>query len=234
MEQTRSNDLKAFEIGLISRKLKLKESQLALNSYSHMLEKIKITMGISKATFKEEKLRNQMLDTRHAELLRRCIDLLVGGLFIMSGFLSYGAYVFSYERITEATTSCSAIPKESRSWWIPKQVASFNSAWMMLRCHVVALSRMLFGLLMIVAIAYAVFQRSVTCGPTMMPMTFILLLMGLLCGISGKLCVDTLGEVGFSGFYFGKASVCFISLPMSSLQHFTMFFMVLFPFLKVR
>lgn len=110
-EQTRSNDLKAFEISLISRKLQLKESQLALSSCANMLEKIKISMGVAKASFKEEKLRNQLLDTRHAEFLRRCIDLLVAGLIIMSGCLGYGTYVYSYQRISEATSSCSAIPK---------------------------------------------------------------------------------------------------------------------------
>jgi len=111
MEQTRSNDLKAFEIGLIRRKLQLKESQLALSSYANMLEKIKVFMGISKAFFKEEKLRNQMLDTRHAEFLRRCIDVLVSGLIIMSGCLGYGTYIFSDQRIMDATLSCSDIPK---------------------------------------------------------------------------------------------------------------------------
>lgn len=113
MEQTRSNDLKAFEISLIRKKLELKESQLALSSYANMLDKIKISMGISKASFKEEKLRSQMLDTRHAEFLRRCIDLLVAGLIIMSGCLGYGTYIFSYQRITEATSACSATPKVS-------------------------------------------------------------------------------------------------------------------------
>jgi len=94
MERTHSNDLKAFEMGLIRIKLQLKESQLALSSYANMLEKIKVSMGISKASFKEEKLRNQMLDARHAEFLRRCIDLLVSSLIIMSGCLGYGTYIF--------------------------------------------------------------------------------------------------------------------------------------------
>jgi len=76
-----------------------------------MLEKIKVSMGISKAFFKDEKLRNQMLDTRHVEFLRRCIDLLVYGLFIMSGCLGYGTYIFSFQRIMDATLSCSDIPK---------------------------------------------------------------------------------------------------------------------------
>lgn len=65
----------------------------------------------------------------------------------------------------------------------------------MLRCHVLALSRMFFGLAMVVAIAYFVFQRYSVSTPTTMPVTFILLL-GFLCGIAGMLCVDTLGGSG--------------------------------------
>lgn len=195
VEQIRSNDLKAFEINLINRKLQLKESQLALSSYANLLEKVKISMGISKASFKEEKLRNQMLDTRHAEFLRRCIDLLVAGLIIMSCCLVYGTYIYSYQRITEATTSCSAIPKESKSWWIPKSMSSFGSGWLMIRCQFLAFSRMFFGLAMIGAIAYSVFQRSAVSTTTIMPVTSILLL-GFICGFFGKLCVDTLGGSG--------------------------------------
>lgn len=66
----------------------------------------------------------------------------------------------------------------------------------MLRCHVVSWSRMFFGLAMILAIGYSIFQRSSVSTPTTMPVTFILLL-GILCGIAGKLCVDTLGGSGF-------------------------------------
>lgn len=82
------------------------------------------------------------------------------------------------------------------SWWIPKPVASFNSGWLMLRCHFVALIRMSFGILMILAIAYLLFQRSAMSGPTM-PVTFILLLLGAVCGLAGKFCVDTLGGNGY-------------------------------------
>lgn len=106
VEQTRSNDLKAVEIGLVMEKLKLKQSQLALSSDANLLEKIKISMGISKASFKEEKLRNQMLETRHAQLLKTCIDLLVTGLIIMCGFLLYGASIYSLQRIAEVTSAC--------------------------------------------------------------------------------------------------------------------------------
>ena len=66
----------------------------------------------------------------------------------------------------------------------------------MLRCHFVALTRMSFGILMILAIAYLLFQRSAMSGPTM-PVTFILLLLGGVCGFAGKFCVDTLGGNGY-------------------------------------
>ncbi|ONK78443.1 uncharacterized protein A4U43_C02F18840 [Asparagus officinalis] len=204
VEQTRSNDLKTYEIGLIRRKIQLKESQLAVSSHANVLEKIKISMGISKASFKGEKLRNQMLDTRHADLLRRCIDLMVAGLIIMSCCLGYGTYIYSYQRITEVTSSCSVIPEESKSWWVPKQMASFSSGWLILRCHVVAFTRMFFGLAMIVVIAYSVFQRSAMATPTTMPVTFILLL-GFICGIAGKLCVDTLGGSGLHWLLYWEA-----------------------------
>ncbi|XP_020110283.1 protein CPR-5 [Ananas comosus] len=195
-EQARTNDLKEVEIGLTMRKLRLKQSQLALSSYSHVLEKIKISMGISKASFREEKLKNQMQDTRHAEFLRRCIDLMVTGLIIMVCCLLYGAYVYSYRRITEATSACAGISKESKSWWMPKPMASFNSGWLTLKCHLVALSQMFFGVLMILVIAWLVLKRSSSSGPNM-PVTFMLTLLGLSCGLTGKLCVDALGGHGY-------------------------------------
>ncbi|KAK9272621.1 hypothetical protein L1049_002996 [Liquidambar formosana] len=106
MEQARANDLKTFEISLLMKKLQLKETKLALDSDSNLLERFKLSMGISKASFKAEKFKNQLEDTRHAELLRKCIDCLVAGLLIMSASLAYGAYVHSYNRIVEATASC--------------------------------------------------------------------------------------------------------------------------------
>ncbi|KAE8715827.1 hypothetical protein F3Y22_tig00110160pilonHSYRG00705 [Hibiscus syriacus] len=108
IEQVRSNDLKTLELSLTMRKMKLKEEQLALNFDSNHLERAKLAMGISKASFKAEKFKNQLEDTRHAELLRMCIDFLVAELFIMSFLLMYGAYVYSYKRITDATSSCSS------------------------------------------------------------------------------------------------------------------------------
>ncbi|PKA56100.1 Protein CPR-5 [Apostasia shenzhenica] len=209
-EQTRSNDLKAIEISLVMRKLQLKQSQLAMNSYANFLEKVKLCMNMSKAAFREEKLRNQIQDTRHAELIKRCIDLLVSGLIIMCAILIYGASIFSYQRLTEITSSCSNIYKESKSWWMPKPLSSVSSGWLMLKCHVVVMTRMLFGLLMILVIAYSLFQRSVVSG-TAMPVTFILLLLGIACGTAGKLCVDSLGGNGYQWLIYWEI-LCLIHL----------------------
>ena len=78
----------------------------------------------------------------------------------------------------------------------------------MLRWHVVTLTHMFFGLEMIVDIAYSVFQRTTMSPPTTMPVTFILLL-GFLCGIVGKLCVDTLGGSGFHWLLYWE-SLCLL------------------------
>ncbi|KAI4345190.1 hypothetical protein L6164_012336 [Bauhinia variegata] len=128
MEQRRSNDLKTLELSLTMNRLKLKESQLALNLDANNLGRSKLAMGISKASFKAEKFKNELEEHRYAELVKKCIDCLIAGLLIMSFSMLYGAYVYSYERITEATASCTPSAKESRSWWTPKSVASFNSS----------------------------------------------------------------------------------------------------------
>ncbi|KAL8160738.1 hypothetical protein V2J09_002275 [Rumex salicifolius] len=195
-EQSRANDLKAFEIGLTMRKLHLKETQLTLNSDSNFLERCKLSMGLSKASFQAEKFKTKMEDTRNAELIRNCIDCLVAGLFFMSALIIYGTYVYSYKRIMEATSSCNP-STESSSWWaIPKPMASFNSGLQTLKCQVQVISRMLFGILIILAIGYSIFQRAAAPKQTM-PVTFILVLLGVGCGIAGKLCIDTLGGSGY-------------------------------------
>lgn len=106
MEQTRSNDLKTLELSLAMRKMRLKETELALSMDSNHLERSKLAMGISKASFKAEKFKTELENTKYSELHRQCIDFLVAGTVLMSAFLAYGAYVYSYRRITEATASC--------------------------------------------------------------------------------------------------------------------------------
>ncbi|KAJ8557328.1 hypothetical protein K7X08_002953 [Anisodus acutangulus] len=195
MEQARSNDLKTFEIGLTVRKLQLKERQMALSSDANLLEKVKLSFGFSKMSFKAEKFKNQVEDSKHAELLKTCIDCLVAGLFIMLACLGYGTYVFSHKRITEATASCTPA-MEHKSWWMPKSMSSINSGLQLLRCQVQVLSRVLFGAFMILAIACLLLQRSATSNQTM-PVTYILLLLGVGCGFAGKFCIDALGGSGY-------------------------------------
>lgn len=196
MEQTRANDLKAFEIGLSMKKLQLKQKQIDLNCDLNFLERWKLSMGISKASFKADKFKYEVEETRHAELLRKCIDSLVASLFIMLASVAYGTYVFAHNRITEATASCMPFKfQESKSWWMPKAMTSLNSGMHFLLCQVQVLSRMLFGVLLILAIAYLLLQRSTVSSRTM-PVTFILLL-SFACGFAGKLCIDTLGGNGY-------------------------------------
>ena len=107
-EQARSNELKELEIGLTMRKLQLSRSQLALSSDSHMLEKIKVRMGFQKASFKEKKFKTEMEDTKHAELFRKLIDMLLTAVVLMSVCFGYGTYIYSYQRITAATSACAA------------------------------------------------------------------------------------------------------------------------------
>uniref|UniRef100_A0A7N0ZSQ5 Protein CPR-5 n=1 Tax=Kalanchoe fedtschenkoi TaxID=63787 RepID=A0A7N0ZSQ5_KALFE len=207
VEQTRANDLKAYEISLLMEKLKLKETKLALDSESNYLDRFKLSMGLSRASFKAEKFKTQLEDTRHAELLRSCIDCLVGSLLITSGSLVYGAYVHSYKRISEATASCASSTTSKsgwKSWLVPEAFDTFRSGFQMVSCQVQVLSRMLFGVLMILAITYLLLQRSAAPHQSM-PITFILLILGIACGFSGKLCVDTLGGDGYIWLLYWEA-----------------------------
>lgn len=78
---------------------------------------------------------------------------------------------------------------------MPNHMASLHSRLLMLRCQVQVVSRMAFGVIMILVIAYLLFRRSTT-STTAMPVTFIILLLGVACGLVGKLCIDTLGGNG--------------------------------------
>ncbi|KAK0608487.1 hypothetical protein LWI29_031453 [Acer saccharum] len=202
VEQVRSNDLKTLELGLVMERMKLKKTQLALNHDSNHLER-------TKASFKVEKFKTQLEDTRYSELLRNCIDCLVAGIVTMSASLLYAAYVHSYKKISEATAACTPSSQESKSWWIPNTVSSFNSGWHTIKCQVQVVSRMLFGFLMIITIAYLLLQRSGSSSRQTMPITFILLLLGFACGFAGKLCIDTLGGSGYLWLLYWE-SLCLV------------------------
>ncbi|KAG5529322.1 hypothetical protein RHGRI_029879 [Rhododendron griersonianum] len=232
IERTRSNDLKTFEIGLIMKKLQMKEKQLNLHSDLNFLERCKLSMGIKRASFKAEKFKTELEETRHAELLKKCTDCLVAGLLIMLASIGYGTYVYSHSRITEATASCMPskvlrlvllviVPfQESNSWWVPKHVSSFNSGLQFVLCYIQVLSRVIFGLFMILAIAYLLLLRSSVSSQTM-PVTFILML-GVANGFAGKLCIDTLGGSGYHWLLYWEV-LCllhfFSSVRTSDLFH---------------
>ncbi|XP_078433211.1 CPR5 protein [Wolffia australiana] len=214
VEQARSNDLKALEIGLTMEKLKLKKSELYLSSYASFLERVKISMSVAKSAFQEEKFKSKIQDTRHGDLVKTCLDLLIAGLILMCGLLLYGAYTFSFKRISEATQSCNSVSKEPKQWWIPKQVSSFNSGFLSLRCQVVVISRMCFGVLMILSVAYSAFLRSSSTG-TAMPVTFIIIILGAICGAAGKFCVDTLGGSGNCWLFYWE-TLCLLHFMVNA------------------
>uniref|UniRef100_A0A1J3ECE6 Protein CPR-5 n=1 Tax=Noccaea caerulescens TaxID=107243 RepID=A0A1J3ECE6_NOCCA len=196
-EQARANDLKTMEIGLTMRKLRLKETGLALSHESNNLEKSKIEMGVSKAAFRAEKYKTELEDTTKAEMVTKTMDWLVVSVFSTLITMLYGAYIFSQQRIMEATSICepSEESTSSSSWWVPKQVSSINTEFNMLICRLRVWVQSFFGVLMIFVFTYFIIQRSSGAKQTM-PVTFIVLFLGIVCGLPGKFCVDTLGGDG--------------------------------------
>lgn len=85
--------------------------------------------------------------------------------------------------------------ESSNSWWKPKAMSYFNSGMQILKCQFQVLTRMFAGGFMIVAIAYLLSQRSGTQCQTM-PVTLLVILLGVVCGLSGNLCIYTLGGDG--------------------------------------
>ncbi|XP_071735460.1 protein CPR-5 [Rutidosis leptorrhynchoides] len=227
-EQARSNNIKELKFSLSLEKMRQKEAEIAVNRDSNFLERVKLSMGFSKANFKAEKFKTELEESRHAQLLRNCADCLVAGLLIMVFCLIYGTYVYSYERLVEATESCMPI-QESSSWWTPKPIASFSSGFQTLRCLVQVTSRMLFGILMILAITFLLIQRSGTANQTM-PITYILLLLGIGCGFAGKFCIDTLGGSGTHWFVYWEV-LCLVHLFANS--YISMLFVILHGPVKV-
>ncbi|XP_074308664.1 protein CPR-5 [Silene latifolia] len=212
-EQTRANDLKSVEISLMMKKMQMKEVQLALDSDSNFLEKCKLSLGISRTSFKVEKFKTQVEETKHGELLKELADFLVTGLIIMSFCLCCGVYTFSLDNLRELTKSCYP-PEGSKSWWKP--MASLNVGWQTLSCQVQVYSRIIFGGLIIGAVAMTLIQRS-DIARQGMPITSIVLLLGLLGGFVGKICVDTLGGNGYTWLMFWEVlcSVHFFSITFA-------------------
>ena len=98
--------------------------------------------------------------------------------------------------------------QESKSWWFSNPMATVNSGMQTLSCQFQVVIRMLFGLFLILFIAYLLLQRSSSSKQTL-PITFIVLLLSLLCGAAGKVCVDTLGGSGYHWLVFWEM-ICLV------------------------
>ncbi|KAF3779873.1 CPR-5 protein [Nymphaea thermarum] len=194
-EQVRSNDLKTCEIGLTMKQLQLKESKLMVDSDANFLERLKLSFGFSKASFKKEKLENEMKNAAYSELMKNCADCLLGGLLIMLAFICYATYVHSYDIFIEASASCTQSSKGWRNWWIPKPISSLGSPLFQLICYAGVLGRMLFSLCFFAVVAFLLLRQSCSSGQAWR-ITFIIIILGVFGSISGKLCVDGLGGSG--------------------------------------
>lgn len=195
-EQARANDLKSMEIGLTMRKLRLKETELALSYESNNLGRSKLEMNVSKAAFRAEKFKTEQEDSKKADMVHKIMDWLVLSVFTMLASMLYGAYVFSHQRITEAASICEPSEEKTSSWWVPKQVSSINAEFNILLCRLRVWVQSFFGVLMILVITYFIIQRSSGTAKQTMPVTFIVIFLGVVCGLPGKFCVDTLGGDG--------------------------------------
>jgi hypothetical protein len=68
-----------------------------------------------------------MENTRHAELLRKLIDMLLTAVVLMSVCFGYGTYIYSYQRITAVTSACAAASRVCTSIFHYKLAAN--------KCH---------------------------------------------------------------------------------------------------
>lgn len=113
-------------------------------------------------------------------------------------------------------------------------MSTFNSGMQLLKCQIQVFSRMLFGVLMIAAIAFLLVQRS-SSSHQAMPVTFILLLLGVVCGYAGRFCIDTLGGSGIHWLGYWEV-LCLVHF-LSNVFHSTLYIILNGPIIvaeKVR
>ena len=72
----------------------------------------------------------------------------------------------------------------------------FTSQLHMFICEVTVASRMFFGLGVISIVAAALLRKSVSSKSQAMPATILIIILGGLCGIAGKVAVDSMGGSG--------------------------------------
>ncbi|XP_010484292.1 PREDICTED: protein CPR-5 [Camelina sativa] len=194
-KQQEANDLQREAISLKMIGLTYKEVGLGLKHESNNLQKSQLEMDVSKAAFKKEKFKTELEETRKAEMVRRVMDWLGVSVFSMSVSMLTGAYNFSLKRIEDATAACEPSEETSSTWWVPKHVSTLNSEFNTMICRIRVWVQFVFGLIMLLVLAYFIMQRS--SGRTQaMPISFIVIVLGIFCGLPVKVCVDTLGGDG--------------------------------------
>lgn len=192
-EKARANDLTHMKNFLTVRKLCLKEAELLQMEESNNLKKMKLEMGVSKAAFKAEIFNAKLQDTRKDEMVALLNDWLVTSVYIMLIAMVYGAYMFSKQRIMECESSSSS--EEDYSGWVPKQVSLLHTEFNFLICRLRVWIPSFFSVLVILLFTYFIIQRSSGMKQAM-PVSFIVVFLGVFCGLLGKFSVDTLDANG--------------------------------------
>ncbi|CAA7060703.1 unnamed protein product [Microthlaspi erraticum] len=105
------------------------------------------------------------------------------------------AYVASQQRIMESGTQiCKSFEEPSYSW-LPQKEVSPNEELFIFICRHQIWVQMYIPVAMILFVTYLIIRRS-SATKQRMSATSYLLFFGIVCGLSGKLCVDTLGGNG--------------------------------------
>ncbi|XP_010444453.1 PREDICTED: protein CPR-5 [Camelina sativa] len=192
---TEANDLQREANSLKKIGLTYKKMELGINYESNSLQKSQLEVDVSKTAFKKEKFKTELEDTRKAEMVTKIMDWLGLSVFSMSVSMFIGAYNFSLKRIEDATAACEPSEEPSSTWWVPKHVSTLNSEFHTMICRIRVWVQFVFGLIMLLVLAYFIMQRS--SGRTQaMPISFIVIVLGIFCGLPVKVCVDTLGGDG--------------------------------------
>ncbi|CAH2066845.1 unnamed protein product [Thlaspi arvense] len=212
MEQllARANDLETIKIGLEMEKLTVSKKKLAVSYESNNLKRAELEMGASKAAFSEDKFKTELEDTKKDGFVRETMEWLVVSVFIMLGFMLYGASVFSQQKIKEATSICQPYEEESSHWFVPTQVSWLNTELTILFCRLGVWAKYSSGVFMIIIFTYFIIQPS-SSGTKQTTVTFIVLFLGFLFGLAGKFTVDTLGGNGKLWLYLWE-TFCILQL----------------------
>ncbi|CAM6106033.1 unnamed protein product [Calypogeia fissa] len=213
--QETQNHLKQLELAHSMKHLLVKKDHLQLQSESNVLMRENVDLGRSKIELKEFELEDGKLTAAHRDLSRTCADELVAGLCVMLLALAYGAWKFSYTRLSRVVTMCQLPPREPRhgGWlgtnWMANAMDAISWQMQALTCEVTKAGRMLAGLILIAFITSSLLRRSVTSSSQTMPATIIIVVLAGICGFAGKISIDSLGGDGYLWLLFWE-TLCFL------------------------